>query len=100
MHVGIIGVGTQRRCQFNHRNTNSAWQRFFSPASSAAGSAAAQEQGSVTVTIDGATDTINTVTYKPPGEGPFPTLIFIMSRARTSYEPKVVARWFVGGAGR
>jgi dienelactone hydrolase len=63
----------------------------------AAAPAVAQERGSVSVTIDGSTVKLSTVTYKPTGEGPFPTLIFhhgsgIIERP---YDPRTVASWFV-----
>ena len=63
----------------------------------AATPAAAQGQGSVSVTIDGTTVKLSTVTYKPPGDGPFPTLIFHhgSSSFERPYDPKVIAHWFV-----
>lgn len=59
--------------------------------------ATAQEQGSVSVTIDGTTVKLSTVTYKPPGEGPFPALIFHHGSGRFDrpYDPDSVAQWFV-----
>ena len=63
----------------------------------AATSAAAQEHGSVSVAIDGKTVKLSTVTYKPTGGGPFPTLIY--HHSRHGFEPpdddKAVANWFV-----
>jgi hypothetical protein len=44
----------------------------------AAAPAAAQEQGSVSVAIDGATVKLSIVTYKPRSDGPFPTLIIMV----------------------
>lgn len=63
----------------------------------AAAPASAQEQGSVSVAVDGTTVKLSTVTYKPAGDGPFPTLIFHhgSSRFERPYDPKVVAHWFV-----
>jgi dienelactone hydrolase len=59
--------------------------------------AAAQERGSVSVAIDGTTVKLNTVTYRPSGDGPFPTLIFHhgSSSFERPYDPKVIAHWFV-----
>ena len=59
--------------------------------------AAAQERGSVAVAIDGATVKLNTVTYRPTGDGPFPTLIFHHGSGsfERPYDPKTVAQWFV-----
>jgi dienelactone hydrolase len=63
----------------------------------AAAPAAAQEQGSVSVVIDGATVKLSTVTYKPTGDGPFPTLIFHHGSGNFErpYDPKAIAQWFV-----
>jgi dienelactone hydrolase len=62
----------------------------------AAAPAAAQEQGSVSVAIDGTTVKLNTVTYKPTGDGPFPTLIFHHGAvSHPPYDPKAVVQWFV-----
>lgn len=48
----------------------------------------------MSVTIDGAAVNLTTLTYKPAGEGPFPTLIF--HHGSGSFRgPKVVAEWFV-----
>jgi len=60
-------------------------------------SAAAQEQGSVSVAIDGTTTKLNTVTYKPPGDGPFPTLIFHHGSGdfQRPYDPQIIGQWFV-----
>lgn len=51
----------------------------------------------MSVTIDGTTVRLNTVTYKPPGDGPFPTLIFHHGSGsfERPYDPKSVAQWFV-----
>jgi dienelactone hydrolase len=59
--------------------------------------AAAQMQGSVSVAIDGTTVRLNTVTYKPTGDGTFPTLIFHHGSGSFDrpYDPKAVAQWFV-----
>jgi dienelactone hydrolase len=60
-------------------------------------SAAAQERGSVSVVIEGTTVKLSTVTYKPTGDGPFPTLIY--HHGADSFEPpyeyKAVANWFM-----
>jgi dienelactone hydrolase len=63
----------------------------------AAAPAAAQEQGSVSVAIDGKPVKLSTVTYKPTGDGPFPTLIFHHGAGsfEPPYDPKAVAQWFV-----
>jgi dienelactone hydrolase len=63
----------------------------------AAGPAAAQERGSVSVAIDHATVKLSTVTYKPAGDGPFPTLIFHHGSGDFDrpYDPRPVAQWFV-----
>jgi dienelactone hydrolase len=59
-------------------------------------SAAAQERGSVSVAIDGKTVKLSTVTYKPAGDGPFPTLIFHHgARSHPPDDPKAVVEWFV-----
>lgn len=62
-----------------------------------AGPAAGQQQGSVSVAIDGTTVRLSTVTYKPTGDGPFPTLIFHhgSSQFECPYDPKTIAQWFV-----
>jgi hypothetical protein len=59
--------------------------------------AAGQEQGSVSVAIDGTTVKLSTVTYRPMGDGPFPTLIFHHGSGDFGrpYDPKAVAQWFV-----
>lgn len=59
--------------------------------------AAAQQQGSVSVAIDGTAVRLGTVTYKPTGDGPFPTLIFHhgSSKFERPYDPKAIAQWFV-----
>ena len=65
--------------------------------------AVAQERAMVPVTIDGETLKIATITYKPAGAGPFPTLIFHHgstgsgrdpARFAASYDPRTLARWF------
>ena len=58
--------------------------------------AAAQVPGSVSVAIDGTTIKLRTVTYRPTGDGPFPTLIFHHGSGsfERPYDPKVVAQWF------
>ena len=56
--------------------------------------AKAQEQGSVPVVIDGGAVDLTTLTYKPRGEGPFPTLIFHHGSG-SFRDPKAVAQWFV-----
>jgi dienelactone hydrolase len=63
----------------------------------AAAPAAAQEQGAVSVAIDGKTGKLSTVTYKPTGAGPFPTLIYHhgADNFEPPYEYKAVANWFV-----
>jgi len=60
--------------------------------------AAAQERGSVSVAIDGTTLKLSTVTYKPAGDGPFPTLIFHHGSGDFAhpYDPHAIAQWFVG----
>jgi dienelactone hydrolase len=59
--------------------------------------AAAQQQGSVSVAIDSTAVRLNTVTYKPPGDGPFPTLIFHHGSGKFEhpYDPRTLAQWFV-----
>jgi endonuclease YncB( thermonuclease family) len=63
----------------------------------------AQERAMVSVTIDGATVKLATITYKPAGHRPFPTLIFhhgSTGRGRDPalferpYDPKALAGWF------
>jgi dienelactone hydrolase len=63
----------------------------------AAAPAAAQEPGSVSVTIDSTTVKLSTVIYKPTGDGPFPTLIFHHGSGNFDrpYDPKAIAQWFV-----
>lgn len=63
----------------------------------AAAPVAAQEQGLASVAIDGTTVKLSTVTYKPMGDGPFPTLIFHHGSGlfERPYDPKAVAQWFV-----
>jgi endonuclease YncB( thermonuclease family) len=67
------------------------------------GSLAAQERAMVPVTIDGEQVKLATITYKPPGNGPFPTLIFhhgSTGRGRDPalferpYDPRALAGWF------
>jgi dienelactone hydrolase len=57
----------------------------------------------VPVTVDGTTVKLATITYKPPGAGPFPTVIFHHgSTGRGTdpslfdrpYDPKIQAQWF------
>jgi dienelactone hydrolase len=55
---------------------------------------AAQERATVPVTIDGETVKLATLTYKPAGDGPFPTLIFHHGSG-SFRDPKAVAEWFV-----
>jgi dienelactone hydrolase len=59
--------------------------------------AVAQELGSASVAIDGTTVKLSTVTYKPTGDGPFPTLIFHHGSGliERPYDPRNVAPWFV-----
>jgi hypothetical protein len=51
----------------------------------------------VSVAIEGTTVKLSTVTYKPTGDGPNPTLIY--HHGADSFEPpyeyKAVANWFV-----
>jgi dienelactone hydrolase len=63
----------------------------------AAAPAEAQERGSVSVPIDGTTVRFGTVTYKPVGDGPFPTLIFHHGSGNFDrpYDPRAVAQWFM-----
>lgn len=63
----------------------------------AAAPAAAQQRGSVSVAIDGTAVRLSTVTYKPVGEGPFPTLVFHHGSGKFErpYDPKTIAQWFV-----
>ena len=51
----------------------------------------------MSVAIEGTTVKLSTVTYKPTGEGPFPTLIFHHGAGsfEPPYDPKAVAQWFV-----
>jgi poly(3-hydroxybutyrate) depolymerase len=62
-----------------------------------------QERAVVPVTIDGEQVKLATITYKPPGNGPFPTLIFHhgstgfgyrLERFSVPYDPDLLARWF------
>ena len=59
--------------------------------------AAAQEKGSVSVAIDGTSVKLSTVTYKPTGDAPFPTLIYHhgADRFQPPYEYEAIADWFV-----
>jgi dienelactone hydrolase len=66
--------------------------------------AAAQERRPIGVSIDGRPPKLMTITYKPAGEGPFPTLIFHFGsqpprKGRAllprPYNPKPLAQWFV-----
>ena len=60
----------------------------------AIGPASAQEKGSVSVTIDGIPVDLTTLTYRPNGDGPFPTLVF--HHGSGSFRaPTAVAEWFV-----
>jgi endonuclease YncB( thermonuclease family) len=67
------------------------------------GPLAAQERAMVPLVIDGEQVRLATITYKPPGNGPFPTLIFhhgSTGRGRDPalferpYDPKALAGWF------
>ena len=67
------------------------------------GPLAAQERAMVPLAIDGEQVRLATITYKPPGNGPFPTLIFhhgSTGRGRDPalferpYDPKALADWF------
>lgn len=67
------------------------------------GPLAAQERAMVPLSIDGEQVRLATITYKPPGNGPFPTLIFhhgSTGRGRDPalferpYDPKALAAWF------
>ena len=67
------------------------------------GPLAAQERAMVPLAIDGEQVRLATITYKPPGNGPFPTLIFhhgSTGRGRDPalferpYDPKALAGWF------
>lgn len=52
----------------------------------------------MSVAIDGTTLKLSTVTYKPAGDGPFPTLIFHHGSGDFAhpYDPHAIAQWFVG----
>ena len=63
----------------------------------------AQERAMTPLTIDGEHVKIATITYKPPGNGPFPTLIFHHGSTGSGrdpaifagrYDPKALANWF------
>jgi endonuclease YncB( thermonuclease family) len=67
------------------------------------GSLSAQERAMTPLTIDGEPVKIATITYKPPGNGPFPTLIFHHGSTGTGRDPalfagrddpKALANWF------
>ena len=67
------------------------------------GAPAAQERAMVPVTIDGEQVKLATITYKPPGNGPFPTLIFHHGSTGPgrdpalfgwSHDPMALAGWF------
>ena len=67
------------------------------------GPLAAQERTMVPLAIDGEQVRLATITYKPPGNGPFPTLIFHHGSAgrgrdpalfEQPYDPKALAAWF------
>ena len=62
-----------------------------------AASAAAEEHGSVSVAIDGKTVKLSTVTYKPAGDAPFPTLIYHHGADGflPPYGYRAVANWFL-----
>src|SRR5262245_36791253 len=62
-----------------------------------------EERAMVPVTIDGEQVKLATITYKPPGNGPFPTLIFHHGSTgggrdpaifAARYDPKALAAWF------
>ncbi len=64
----------------------------------------AQERTMMPVTVDGEQVRLAVITYKPPGAGPFPTLIFHHGSTGTGkdpswfarpYEPFALAYWFV-----
>ena len=66
-------------------------------------SLSAQERAMTPLTIDGEHVKIATITYKPPGNGPFPTLIFHHGSTASGrdpaifagrYDPKALANWF------
>jgi dienelactone hydrolase len=66
-------------------------------------SLSAQERAMVPLTIDGEPVRLATITYKPPGNGPFPTLIFHHDSTGGGrdpalfagrYDPKALANWF------
>jgi len=63
----------------------------------ATASAAAQDRGAVSVTIDGATVKLRTDTYMPTGDAPFPTLLYHhgADSFQPPYEYKAIANWFV-----
>jgi dienelactone hydrolase len=70
----------------------------------AVGQASAQQRAMVPVTIDGERVKLATITYTPPGNGPFPTVIFHHgSTGRGTdpllfderYEPSPLIDWFV-----
>jgi dienelactone hydrolase len=52
-------------------------------------SLAAQERAMVPLTIDGERVKLATITYKPPGDGPFPTLIFHHGSTGGGKDPNV-----------
>jgi len=67
------------------------------------GPLAAQERAMVPLAIDGEQVKLATITYKPPGNGPFPTLIFHHGSTghgrdpalfERPYDPKALAGWF------
>ena len=67
------------------------------------GPLAAQERSLVPLVIDGEQVRLATITYKPPGNGPFPTLIFHHGSPglgrdpalfERPYDPKALAGWF------
>ena len=67
------------------------------------GSLSAQERAMVPLTIDGEPVRLATITYKPTGNGPFPTLIFHHGSTGSGrdpalfagrYDPRALANWF------
>ena len=66
-------------------------------------SLSAQERAMTPLTIDGEHVKVATITYKPPGNGPFPTLIFHHGSTGSGrdpaifagrYDPRALANWF------
>ena len=65
--------------------------------------ASAQQRAMTPLTIDGESVKIATITYRPPGNGPFPTLIFHHGSTGNGgdpalfagrYDPRALANWF------